>query len=628
MSGQPLKSPSDASKYRQQYMATLALQANINDANLQANKIYKRTGQTPTQPTDMRLTSEKLADIERLKIEVRAKLGDIMDGPNAEEVAYDLSPDALQFLAQNIDAIVKEVKPRYQVGIPAQAFITFLNSYMIKSSRINEVAFGLQQAAGGDVMMGAEQIRDIVDGDVLDRLGDAIGSNTVEPSLQRQLSQKIEIFRREIFPLIEDLTNLGQIDDVETRHIIQEYMTSIVNSLPTQNIIITELIRLENAVERQDRRQAELYGQRITQLLTIETSARNIAKSLMRFIRGDIEEVQELGGGEGPVERPSTSTKRPRIAEVDKSTLIQQFEEKYGPIERLGRGDLKKLSTDTLNRDIFPALFQIEGYPRTYKAKDYFETVMGEARFGGKKLGKGELTQVLEHLKENIISYKEGGKSVLADLPTSDRPPFYTSTPSSGSTIPYSGKTLFPSDAPASVKQGKGIKGRPSITPVIDYTQGVAPVAHYIPFGKLFIDSQKLSRGIISVRKGKGAYLTSMRVRRVSPNLNDIIKTVSGGGSPTYAQLSKLDEDESRYLYDLGKVSSLSERIGIPAPTKEDDDRDINQFEIMKGEIASGNDSVELVKKFKALIIKMITKGLLPKGQGKAIILDLVELGY
>ena len=41
MSGQPTKSPVDASKFRQQYLANLSLQANINDKNLQANKIYK-----------------------------------------------------------------------------------------------------------------------------------------------------------------------------------------------------------------------------------------------------------------------------------------------------------------------------------------------------------------------------------------------------------------------------------------------------------------------------------------------------------------------------------------------------------------------------------------------------------
>ena len=102
MSGYPLNFPTDAAKLRQNYLANLSLQANINDMNLQANKIYKKTGQTPTQPTDNRTTAEKLGDIERLKIDVRGELSKIADGTQAAEIAQQLNPDELQFLAHKL----------------------------------------------------------------------------------------------------------------------------------------------------------------------------------------------------------------------------------------------------------------------------------------------------------------------------------------------------------------------------------------------------------------------------------------------------------------------------------------------------------------------------------------------
>jgi len=52
MSGQPNRNPTDPAKFRQQYLANLSLEANINDKNLQANKIYKKTGEVPSQMTD------------------------------------------------------------------------------------------------------------------------------------------------------------------------------------------------------------------------------------------------------------------------------------------------------------------------------------------------------------------------------------------------------------------------------------------------------------------------------------------------------------------------------------------------------------------------------------------------
>jgi hypothetical protein len=58
------------------------------------------------------------------------------------------------------------------------------------------------------------------------------------------------------------------------------------------------------------------------------------------------------------------------------------------------------------------------------------------------------------------------------------------------------------------------------------------------------------------------------------------------------------------------------------------DEKDINQFEIYKGEILNGNDSADLVKKFKIWIMKMVKKDLLPKSQAKELLMDLVSLGY
>jgi hypothetical protein len=46
----PLRNPSDASKYREQYMNNLALQASNNQMNYNANLIYKNTEQKHSRP--------------------------------------------------------------------------------------------------------------------------------------------------------------------------------------------------------------------------------------------------------------------------------------------------------------------------------------------------------------------------------------------------------------------------------------------------------------------------------------------------------------------------------------------------------------------------------------------------
>jgi hypothetical protein len=48
----------------------------------------------------------------------------------------------------------------------------------------------------------------------------------------------------------------------------------------------------------------------------------------------------------------------------------------------------------------------------------------------------------------------------------------------------------------------------------------------------------------------------------------------------------------------------------------------------MKGEILSGNDSKELVKKFKLMILKLSRNGMLPKNESNELLETLVNLGY
>jgi hypothetical protein len=70
MSGYPLKTAYDATQKRKKYLEELALRARLDNENLQANKLYKRTGAISTPP-DTRTTTEKLADLYRLRIDMR-----------------------------------------------------------------------------------------------------------------------------------------------------------------------------------------------------------------------------------------------------------------------------------------------------------------------------------------------------------------------------------------------------------------------------------------------------------------------------------------------------------------------------------------------------------------------------
>ena len=150
----------------------------------------------------------------------------------------------------------------------------------------------------------------------------------------------------------------------------------------------------------------------------------------------------------------------------------------------------------------------------------------------------------------------------------------------------------------------------------------------YRDFGINKINHKKLDDGILTVRRKSNTNIPDMPSKRISRKLQKIIKHISGGGIPDYNDLNNLEDGEKDYLHKLISKSNMNERLSVPAPSKDQEEKDFHQFEVMKGEIMSGNDSKELVKKFKVLILKLSKQNVLPKNEVQELLEDLLSLGY
>ena len=117
-------------KARLEYMNDLALQSALESRALAAIQLNARTGQTVTPLTDLRGLDEKYADVELLKVRVRADLLTITDAVNASAILSNLGPVELRYVAQNFDEMAKEIRPKYKMGILQQQFMIFLRSYI------------------------------------------------------------------------------------------------------------------------------------------------------------------------------------------------------------------------------------------------------------------------------------------------------------------------------------------------------------------------------------------------------------------------------------------------------------------------------------------------------------------
>ena len=129
-----VKTKADQRRVRKEYINNLRLMTSNEQKNYNANLIMKETGQVPMEPLDARSLTEKKADIERLKIELRMRLieSTLMDGSNSSQGVQELikKPDMLVFAINNFDLIYGYLKPRYSLGVPYLIYLDTIEKLM------------------------------------------------------------------------------------------------------------------------------------------------------------------------------------------------------------------------------------------------------------------------------------------------------------------------------------------------------------------------------------------------------------------------------------------------------------------------------------------------------------------
>jgi hypothetical protein len=71
---------------------------------------------------------------------------------------------------------------------------------------------------------------------------------------------------------------------------------------------------------------------------------------------------------------------------------------------------------------------------------------------------------------------------------------------------------------------------------------------------------------------------------------------------------------------------NLLDKLEVPTPNKDEDEKLQNRFEILRGQIFAGNDNKQMIDEFKKLILDMADKKLLPRRQVSDILIDIERI--
>ena len=187
--------PQDYTAFRKNYLANLALQISNNDKNWNANQIYQSTGVTPTEPSDPRSLEQKLGDVEQTRVRLRAMMSvpptAITDSANANKIVQDLTNRDVQMLIQHYPDIQHEIQKRFAVGIPANSFMAWWDTYKRRQQATQNGAFDLAQNTTG-IANNLQAVRDtMATGQQMEGLIRTLRSNGANPAIMQQIQHII-----------------------------------------------------------------------------------------------------------------------------------------------------------------------------------------------------------------------------------------------------------------------------------------------------------------------------------------------------------------------------------------------------------------------------------------------------
>jgi hypothetical protein len=150
--------------------------------------------------------------------------------------------------------------------------------------------------------------------------------------------------------------------------------------------------------------------------------------------------------------------------------------------------------------------------------------------------------------------------------------------------------------------------------------------ATYYPLGDHFINIDQLDEGIVNIKK-HNLKSSKLPKKKVGGSVGKVLKSVLKGDSPSLHDMEKMDDDERGYINQLGKITGEG-KLSMPLRDLTKEEKDEQEFEILKGQIIAGNDNEKLVKDFKLMLMRLMRSGRIPKKEGQDILLDLATLGY
>jgi hypothetical protein len=108
---------------------------------------------------------------------------------------------------------------------------------------------------------------------------------------------------------------------------------------------------------------------------------------------------------------------------------------------------------------------------------------------------------------------------------------------------------------------------------------------------------------------------------------HNVAKALSSILRQTVPESGEMSSAEIKTLQAILKICRCSNITICNPHEKTDEEKEMDRFNILSGEIQAGNDNKMLVKEFKLMVVKFMNAGRIPRRQAQEILVDIASMG-
>jgi hypothetical protein len=180
------------------------------------------------------------------------------------------------------------------------------------------------------------------------------------------------------------------------------------------------------------------------------------------------------------------------------------------------------------------------------------------------------------------------------------------------------------SDTPAKEKAGVGFRHKK-----IKVGRGIEArqTPSYLSFGKYVIHmGHLLDKNVANFKHRSLGSIPTIKPLTISDDYKDFILDTIDNQKPNERLFNKLPQDEQKHFERVVSGAGLTDVFKLKRSHTEQERKDSERFELLRGEVMAGNNSEKVLKELRGLIVRFINEGRLHQREGTNLLMEISAL--